>query len=102
MRSAGVVMFILAAALAAAGWAQGSGVTFTVRSARSGKWSSPETWVEKRVPKAGDLVQVRTGHAVTYDVSSDQAIRMIHVAGTLAFARDRSTRLDVGLIKIQA
>jgi hypothetical protein len=39
---------------------------------------------------------------VTYDVSSDQAIRAIHVAGTLRFAPDRDTRLDVGLIKIQA
>ena len=34
-------------------------------------------------------------------MSSDQAIRSIHVAGTLAFAPDRDTRLDVGLIKIQ-
>src|SRR5205823_4366603 len=33
---------------------------------------------------------------------SDQAIRAIHVAGTLRFAPDRDTRLDVGLIKIQA
>src|SRR5262249_4369553 len=29
-------------------------------------------------------------------------IRTIHVAGTLSFARDKTTRLDVGLIKIQA
>jgi hypothetical protein len=29
-------------------------------------------------------------------------IRSIHVAGRLTFARDRDTRLDVGLIKIQA
>jgi hypothetical protein len=36
-----------------------------------------------------------------YDQSSDQPIRAIHVAGTLTFARDRGTRLDVGLIKIQ-
>ena len=42
------------------------------------------------------------GHTVVYDVDSEQAIRAIHVAGTLTFARDRDTRLDVGLIKIQA
>lgn len=92
------------AALALAGVAasaQGGSAAFTVHSGKSGKWSDPATWAEKRVPKAGDLVQVRTGHKVTYDVSSDQAIRMIHVAGTLSFARDRSTRLDVGLIKVQ-
>jgi hypothetical protein len=38
---------------------------------------------------------------VLYDVNSDQPIRSIHIAGTLTFARDRDTRLDVGLIKIQ-
>ena len=35
-------------------------------------------------------------------MSSDRAIRSIHVAGTLRFDPDRDTRLDVGLIKIQA
>jgi hypothetical protein len=39
---------------------------------------------------------------VSYDLKSDAVIRSIHVAGTLTFARDRDTRLDVGLIKIQA
>src|SRR2546426_6280075 len=75
-------------------------VEFQIHSARNGNWSDPQTWAEKRVPKAGERVQIREGHRVVYDVESDQAIRMIHVAGTLAFARDRSTRLDVGLIRI--
>jgi len=39
---------------------------------------------------------------VTYDGRTDGAIRSIHVAGTLRFDPDRDTRLDVGLIKIQA
>ena len=47
-------------------------------------------------------MQVRDGHTVLYDVASDAVIRSIHVAGTLRFAPDRDTRLDVGLIKIQA
>jgi hypothetical protein len=81
--------------------AQAAGVQFTVRSAQSGKWSDPATWTPQRVPGTGDLVQVRPGHRVTYDVASEQAIRMLHVAGTLTFSRDRSTRLDVGLIKVQ-
>jgi hypothetical protein len=51
---------------------------------------------------AGSRVQVRAGHTVTYDLNSAQAIRTIHVAGTLTFARDKTTRLDVGLITIQA
>jgi hypothetical protein len=90
-----------------AAWALGSALSLaeegpiTIRSARSGNWSALSTWEGGSAPQAGARVVVRTGHTVTYDVSSDQAIRFIHVAGTLAFATDRSTRLDVGLIRIQ-
>src|SRR5258706_16319676 len=83
------------------GGAQGKSVTFDARSAHSGRWSDPNTWAGKRVPQAGDRVQIRAGNVVTYDVVSTQALRMVHVAGTLTFARDRSTRLDVGLLKVQ-
>lgn len=72
------------------------------RSAKSGLWSAASTWEGGKIPAASARVQVRTGHIVTYDVNSDQAIRAIHVAGTLTFARDKTTWLDVGLIKIQA
>ena len=72
-----------------------------VRSARSGPWSAPATWEGGKVPAAGSRVQVRQEHSVTYDLRSDQVIRSVHVAGTLRFANDRDTRLDVGLIKIQ-
>ena len=73
-----------------------------VRSADSGPWSAPATWEGGKVPAAGVKVQIREGHTVTYDVKSDQVIRSLHVAGTLTFAPDRDTRLDGGLIKIQA
>lgn len=73
-----------------------------IRSAKSGLWSAAATWEGGKVPAASARVHVRTGHTVTYDLNSDQAIRAIHVAGTLTFARDKTTRLDVGLIKIQA
>ncbi len=72
-----------------------------IRSAASGPWSAAATWEGGNVPQAGARVQVRTGHAVTYDLNSDQVIRSVHVAGTLRFAPDKDTRLDVGLIKIQ-
>jgi hypothetical protein len=72
-----------------------------VRSQRSGPWSAPSTWEGDAVPRAGARVQIRPGHRVIYDASSNQPIRSIHVAGTLTFATDRATRLDVGLIKIQ-
>jgi hypothetical protein len=100
--SAALIAFAVLAVAGARTLAGQSGVPFTVRSARSGAWSNPATWAENRVPRAGDTVQVRAWHEVFYDVDSAQAIRMIHVAGTLRFARDRSTRLDVGLIRIQA
>lgn len=73
-----------------------------VRSVQSGSWSAPATWEGGRVPAAGSRVQVRTGHVVVYDLNENRLIRSIHVAGMLTFARDRNTRLDVGLIKIQA
>ena len=60
----------------------------------------PATWEGGKVPAQGNRVQVRTGHTVAYDVNSDQVIRSIHVAG-VSFSRDKDTRLDVGLIKIQ-
>jgi hypothetical protein len=47
-------------------------------------------------------VQIRQGHVVVYDLQSEQPIRLVHVAGTLTFDRQKDTRLDVGLIKIQA
>lgn len=81
--------------------APAQGVRFDARSARDGNWSDPATWENGRPPKAGDIVQIRPGHVVVYDVRPDQALRMVHVAGTLRFSRDRDTRLVVGLLKIQ-
>ncbi len=71
-------------------------------SRNSGDWSAASTWVGNVVPAAGRRVLIRSGHRVVYDILSDEAIRGITVSGTLAFATDRDTRLDVGLINIQA
>jgi hypothetical protein len=73
-----------------------------VRSAASGRWSEPTTWQGGAVPGNGARVQIVTGHVVTFDIKTVGAIRSIHVAGTLRFDPERDTRLDVGLIKIQA
>jgi hypothetical protein len=103
-------VFLLAVTLCAGtvGWAFTGdeaalppGASQLIRSTRSGPWSAPATWEGGKVPGPGARVQIREGHSVTYDAESKAAIRSIHVAGTLAFARDRNTRLDVGLIKIQ-
>src|ERR1043166_4644048 len=79
-------------------WAQPGDLT---RSAKSGAWSASATWEGGKVPAAGAKVQIRSGDVVTYDVKSDAVIRFIHVAGTLRFAADKDTVLNVGLIKIQ-
>ena len=81
--------------------ARADGVTFDARTARSGNWSDPATWENGRTPRAGDFVQVRPGHAVVYDVDAGPALRMVHVGGVLRFSREKNTRLDVGLLKVQ-
>src|SRR5262245_50748892 len=73
-----------------------------IRSASSGPWSAATTWEAGRVPGAGDRVLIRAGHRVVYDVESAHAIRVLQIAGTLSFATDRDTRLDVGLVRIEA
>jgi hypothetical protein len=72
-----------------------------IRSARGGPWSASWTWEGGKVPSEGDRVQVRDGHEVVYDVSSDRVIRSVHVAGALRFDPGCDTLLVVGLIKIQ-
>src|SRR5262249_18678991 len=77
-----------------------------LRSAKSGRWSAPATWEGGKVPDAGASVQIRSGHTVIYDMPPGKdicppAVRSIHVAGALTFARDRDTLLGVGLVKIQ-
>jgi hypothetical protein len=47
-------------------------------------------------------VLVNRGNQVTYDVDSPVVIRLVQVVGTLRFARDRNTRLDVGVLKVQS
>ncbi len=73
-----------------------------IRSDQNGSWSEAKTWEAGKIPDANSRVHIRAGHAVVYDIKSDLAIRAIHVGGTLSFARDRDTRLDVGLIRIEA
>ena len=68
-----------------------------IRTARSGPWSSETTWEGGKIPGSAARVQIREGHTVTYDISSDQVIRSIHVAGTLTFARRQKHAVGRGL-----
>lgn len=72
-----------------------------VASARGGSWSESTTWDGGKVPAAGARVYVKTGHVIVYDVKSDAALRAVYVAGTLSFAADRDTRMDVGVLKVE-
>lgn len=76
--------------------------TAVIQSARSGVWSAGETWAGGKVPSAGARVEILPGHQVTYDVDSDKPIRSLLVEGKLSFARDRDTRLDVGMLVVGA
>src|SRR5262245_49748506 len=98
----GGAMVVCWALLALGSTAPAAPSASVIRTARSGPWSSRRTWDGGKVPGDGARVQIRAGHLVTYDVASPAVIRSIHVAGTLSFARDRDTRLDVGLLKIEA
>lgn len=88
--------------LACLAWPAIAETTDVIRSVRSGPWSESGTWENGAVPGSGARVLVRTGHHVIYDVSSDVSLRAVHVSGTLSFATDRDTRMDVSLLKIQA
>jgi hypothetical protein len=76
-------------------------VHFSIQSIKNGKWSDPKTWKPARLPKQGDRVLVSRETFVEYDVKSPAAIRLLQVVGTLSFARDRDTELNVGVLKIQ-
>src|SRR5262245_36818650 len=72
------------------------------RSAKSGPWSDATTWQGGKTPTAGSKVLIQTGHTVVFDTNTDTAIRSLHVSGTLTFSSDKNTRLNAGLIRIQA
>src|SRR5947208_1387662 len=88
---------VLMAALASQATVAAEPVT---RSAANGAWSAATTWEGAQVPAAGARVLIRPGHTVTYDVKSDAVIRAVQIGGTLTFARDRDTLLNVGLVRV--
>jgi hypothetical protein len=76
-------------------------VQFSVKSVRSGKWSDAKTWQPAKVPGKGDRVLIARGTQVEYDVQAKEVVRLVQVVGTLSFARDKSTELNVGVVTIQ-
>ncbi len=82
--------------------AQHGPVKFSVRSVVNGDWTDAKTWEPKRVPQTGDRVLVSARTIVRFEAKRTPVIRLLQVAGTLRFARDRSTELNVALLKVQA
>lgn len=79
----------------------GQHIQFDVRSVKDGNWSDPKTWSPEKVPVAGSRVLVSRNTRVTYDVKSAGILRLVQIVGTVAFARDRDTELNVGVLKVQ-
>jgi hypothetical protein len=79
----------------------GKHVHFSIQSIKDGKWSEPETWKPARVPGKGDRVLISRGTFVEFDVKQKSVVRLVQVVGTLSFARDRDTELNVGLLTVQ-
>jgi len=73
-----------------------------IQSSKNGNWSEPTTWQGGKVPAGGDRVLIRSGHRVVFDGTSNGVIRGISISGSLVFATNATTKLDVGLIKVQA
>ena len=90
--------------LSAVSFVQAADEPVVVRSAKTGLWSAGDTWEGGQVPTTGVKVQIRPEHTVTYDVQAadDLVIRSLHIAGTLSFATNKPTQLNVGLLKIEA
>lgn len=76
-------------------------VHFSITSVANGDWSDAKTWEPARVPQHDDRVLIRRGTSVRYDVQSRDVIRLLQIVGTLRFADDRDTELNVGLLKVQ-
>jgi hypothetical protein len=76
-------------------------IEFGIQSTASGNWSNPKTWTPPRVPKTGDRVLISRGTKVTYDAKNKEVIRLLQIVGTLTFARDRDTELNVAVLKVQ-
>ena len=72
----------------------------TIRAAAAGPWSSAATWSPSRVPTSGDVVYIPAGFTVTYNIVSDQPLRALGVAGTVAFAANVNTRVTVGTLQV--
>lgn len=67
---------------------------------QDGPWSSPETWMDGRVPGAGARVWIMPDRTVTVDTTIDQAAQWVRVSGTLQFAPNHDTALRADTVVV--
>ena len=70
-----------------------SQATHTVVS--SGNWSDPNTWKNQRLPTLGARIIVPQGKTLTVDSTIPTEFKTLRIDGTLRFATDRNTELQV-------
>jgi hypothetical protein len=72
----------------------------TIRSVRSGSWSTPTTWNPARVPTTSDIVLIT--HVVVYDSTTGNPDTIgIGIGGILRFSTTQSTMLRVANLLVQ-
>lgn len=75
----------------------------TIVSAHGGNWSDPNTWVSKRIPTTGDIVEITAGSTVVYDRSDTHVLNTISLdAGShLKFRTDINTLVVVANLVVK-
>lgn len=61
----------------------------------NGSWFDPSTWANGEVPGDGARVHIPEGVSVAYDGESDVSLFTVRVDGSLEFATDRDTFMEV-------
>src|SRR5690348_9169695 len=76
--------------------------TFTAAQAadaKAAKWSSPATWPNKKVPAAGEKVEIPSGKNVILDVSPP-SLGGLTINGKLSFADNKDLELNTEWIMV--
>ena len=72
---------------------------FNAAQAKEALWSNPATWPNKKVPDAGDKVEIASGKDVILDVSTP-ALGGVTINGKLSFADKSELELSTECIMV--
>ena len=67
---------------------------------KSGNWSDSTTWANQQIPSAGSNIWVMPGRTLTVDGNIAPSLRTIRISGTLNFATNTNTKLNVDTIVV--